>query len=337
MLEKTLVNQTSVALGLVPTHLKFVGALVPDENGRLPRNSEGGLIALAGCREICETSPVKLDRIQITTFAHAHEGDTDELFTGLRDLGVEPQTVMMVGGVNPFNPADEDAATEQLLKNLQVAFRNKVKTINSTSIEAWMDSDKPKDDADFQARLAQAVKLHARVYREANLADSVVESWNIEFLRPGEFQTFTTLGKLNQLLTALNAEIGTTFFRGLVDAAHCGDSGLSIPENQALMAEVGKADHLGVFHASVPTTRGCLSTDDGWVGSLLRSAAETGKLTEAYIEVFHHEDPALEGLRKLDPGHGIDTTDGRTYAQTVVENLVELTHRLNNLKARRIL
>src|SRR5690606_24882626 len=106
MSEKSLKNQTSVALGLVPTHLKFVGALAPDEAGRLPRNDSGELVTLAGCREICETSPVKLDRVQITTFADVHEGDSDELFNGLRDLGLEPQTVMMVGGVNPFDPAD---------------------------------------------------------------------------------------------------------------------------------------------------------------------------------------------------------------------------------------
>lgn len=324
-------------LGLVPTHLKFVGGLAPGDDGRLPRNEKGDLVALAGVREIQELSPVKLDCVQVTTFADGHAGDVDELFSGLKNLGVEPQTVMMVGGVNPMNPADEDAVVAQLLKNLDIALRNDISEINSTSIEAWMECDAPKDEADYQARLAQVVKLHARVYREANLADSCVKSWNIEFLRPGEFKTFTTLGRLNEVLAALNLEIGKVFFRGLVDAAHIGDSGLSMAENEAIMASIGTSDHLGVFHASVKTTRGCLSTDDGWVGAMLTAAAKTGKLTQAYVEVFHHEDPALQGLRELDPGHGIDTTDGRTYPEVVVDALVEVTRRLNNLKARGIL
>lgn len=330
-------NRTRVRLGLVPTHLKFAGSLAPDNEGRLPRNNDGDLITLAGVREIQELSPVKLDCVQITTFADAHAGDVDELFSGLKSLGVEPQTVMMVGGVNPMDPADEDAVVAQLLKNLDIALRHDISEINSTSIEAWMECDAPKDEADYQARLAQVVKLHARVYREANLAGSCVKSWNIEFLRPGEFQTFTTLGRLNEVLASLNLEIGEVFFRGLVDAAHIGDSGLSIAENEAIMDSVGASDHLGAFHASAKTTRGCLSTDDGWVGAMLTAAAKTGKLTQVYVEIFHHEDVGLQALRDLDPGHGIDTTDGRTYAETVVDGLVDVTRRLNNLKARNIL
>ncbi|MGE9267886.1 MAG: hypothetical protein ACQKBY_07295 [Verrucomicrobiales bacterium] len=330
-------NRTDVKLGVVPTHLKFVGALAPNEDGRLPRNAEGELEAVAGVRSLIEASPVKLDRVQLTTFASAHEGDCDELIQGMQGLGLEPQIVMMVGGANPMSAADEDAACGQLLKNLDIALRNGLSEVNSTSIEAWMECDAPKDEADYQARVAQVVKLHARVFEEANLANSCVRSWNIEFLRPGEFKTFTTLGRLNEVLSQLNLKVGQTFFRGLVDAAHMGDSGLSIPENEAIMESVGTSDHLGVFHASVPTTRGCLSTDDGWVGAMLTAAAKTGKLTQAYVEVFHHEDAALEALRELDSGHGIDTRDGRSYEEVVVDSLVEVTRRLNNLKARGIL
>ncbi len=116
-----------------------------------------------------------------------------------------------------------------------------------------------------------------------------------------------------------------------------GNSGFSIEENQKLLAEIAEAGHMGIYHASCPTTRGCLSTDDGWIGATLLAAAKTGKLETVFVEVFHHQDPALEGLRNLEPGHGIDTRDGRSYTQITIDALVETAHRLNNLKARGII
>ena len=69
----------------------------------------------------------------------------------------------------------------------------------------------------------------------------------------------------------------------------------------------------------------------------LAAAAKTGKLEYVFVELFHHEDPALEGLRKLDPGHGIDTRDGRTYGEAVIDGVVSVARRLNNLVARGML
>ena len=70
------------------------------------------------------------------------------------------------------------------------------------------------------------------------------------------------------------------------------------------------------------------------IGALLTAAAKTGKLEYVFVEIFHHEDPALEGLRQLDPGHGLDTRDGRTYGETVIDGLVSVARRLNNLVLR---
>ncbi len=333
----TITNTTDIQLGIVPTHLGFLDALVPDENGRLPRTESGDLVVVAGTREIIELSPVTLNAIQISAFGNTVPEDTDELLSTMRELGLEPQLVMMVGEVNPMDPADEDATVAQLKVNLEAAVRNNVKQVNSTSIEAWMTGEGPKSEEEFQARVAQNIKVHARAYREAGLADSCVENWNIEFLRPGEFANFTTLAKLQPIISGLNREIGTKFFKALVDAAHCGDSGLTIPENEALIVEVGAADELGPFHCSTKTTRGCFSTDDGWTGALLTSAAQTGKLTQVFVELFRHDDPALQPLRDLDPGHGIDTTGGRTYSELVVDGLIDTVRRLNNLKARGVL
>ena len=145
------------------------------------------------------------------------------------------------------------------------------------------------------------------------------------------------MGKAWAFIKAANEAVGKPFFKTLVDAAHCGDSDLSIPENQALIQEIADAGALGVFHCSAKTTRGCFSTDDGWIGSLLAAAAASGSLEYVFVEYFHHEDEGLQALRDFDPIHGIDTTDGRTYDAMVVDGLVEIAHRLNNLHNRGIL
>jgi hypothetical protein len=131
--------------------------------------------------------------------------------------------------------------------------------------------------------------------------------------------------------------LGRNYFKVLCDAAHCGDSALNIAENEALIKEIAAAGSLGIFHASAKTTRGCLTTDDGWIGALMAACAKTGEMEMVFVEAFHHEDPALEALRKLDPGHGIDTRDGRSYDELVLDGLSDVGHRLNNLVARGML
>ena len=120
------------------------------------------------------------------------------------------------------------------------------------------------------------------------------------------------MAKCWDFIKAINAEMGSKFFKVMVDAAHCGDSDLSIPENEQKIAEIAASDEFSMFHASAKTTRGCLSTDDGWIGALLTAAAKTGKLETVFVEMFHHDDVALEAQRNLEPGHGGDTTDGRS-------------------------
>ena len=327
-------NCSGIKLGILGTHLGFLDALVPDDDGRLPRNADGEFVVAAGARDLIELSPVKVDLIQISAFGTTLPEETDALIATLRELGLDPQLVMMIGGVNPMDPADEEEALAQLLVNLNAALRNNISQVNSTSLETWLEGAAPTSEAEFQARIAQNIKLHYRAYQEAQLADSCIKNWNIEFLRPGEFQNFTSLAKVRPIISGLNQKVGQPFFKALIDAAHCGDSGLSIPENEDIIASMGEANEIGPFHCSVPTTRGCLSADDGWVGSLLSANARTGKLTSAFVELFRHDDPALEPLRKLDPDHGIDTTQGRSYTQVMVDGLIDTVRRLNNLKNR---
>lgn len=327
-------NTSGVQLGILGTHLGFLEALVPDDAGRLPRTPDGEYALVAGARDLVELSPVKIDLFQISSFGTTLPEEKDAVIAGLRGLGLEPQLVMMVGGVNPMNPDDEDEAVGQLLHNLHAALRNNITQVNSTSVETWLEGTPPANGEEFQARVAQNIKLHLRAYEEAGLEGSCIENWNIEFLRPGEFQTFTSLSKLRPVLDGLNEKLGKPFFKALIDAAHCGDSGLSISENEAVIAAMGEADQIGPFHCSVPTTRGCLSSDDGWVGALLTANAKTGKLPSAFVELFRHDDPALEPLRQLEPGHGVDTTLGRSYTEVMADGLVETARRLNNLKNR---
>lgn len=335
---ETITLKTGVELGVVPTHIKFVGGLVPDESGRLPRGDDGALIVVSEMAALSAASPVRVQSAQVTVFPGVDEGDTEELINGLRELGLAVHLIMMVGGADPMEPADEDKVVAMLVAGIEVAKKYGITQVASTSIEQWMQPGAmPKTGADFEAAVAQNVRVHCRAYREAQIADSCVKHWHIEFLRKGEFQTFYDLAKCWEFVKAANTELGTKFFKIMVDAAHCGDSSLSIPENEALIAEIADADEMGMFHASAKTTRGCLSTDDGWIGALLTAAAKTGKLEYVFVELFHHEDPALEGLRQLDPGHGLDTTDGRTYREAVIDGVESVARRLNNLVVRGLL
>lgn len=331
---ETLTLKPNIALGIVPTHIKFVGGLVPDEEGKFPRESDGRLAIVAEMDRICQQSPFRPTCTQIPFFTGANELDIEEMITGLKALALEVHFIMMVGGANPMDPSDEDVVVGQLVGSLKAAQQHGVASVSSTSIEEWMNGP---EGMNLDTAVAQNVKVHARAARESGLLDSGISAWHIEFLRPGEFKTFTNLERAWAFVRAVNKEIGQDFFKLLVDAAHMGDSGLSIEENQKLIAEIAEAGHMGIYHASSPTTRGCLSTDDGWIGATLLAAAKTGKLQTVFVELFHHEDPALEALRNHDPGHGIDTRDGRSYTQATIDGLVETAHRLNNLKARAIL
>ena len=337
-MSESIILKPAVELGVVLTHAKFVGSVVPDDDGRLPRDEDGKIVLVAEMERLTKGSPVKIQGTQLSIFPGIAEEDTEELMTGLKGLGLTVHLILMVGGADPMNPADEDKVVEMLVSGLEVAKKYDISSVSSTSIEEWMQPGAtPKTGADLDAAIAQNVAVHTRAYRDGGVEGSCIDGWHIEFLRGGEFQTFTDIGIAAKLIGKMNEALGKKFFKVIVDAAHCGDSTFSIPENEKVIAELAASDELGLFHASAKTTRGCLSTDDGWIGALLGAAARTGKLKTVFVELFNHEDAALQGLRDLEPGHGFDTTDGRTYTQTVIDGLVDVARRLNNLQARGIL
>lgn len=327
-----------VQLGVVPTHIKFVGGLVPDENGCLPRGDDGRLLSVAELAHIQEVAPVSLAAAQVPMFPGVVTQDTQDLIGGIKELGLQPHLIMMVAGGNPMDPADEDKVAPILVDGLKAAMEFEVEHVASTSIEEWMKPGAQQiTGADYDAALAQNVKLHVRAAREAGALDSSLKGWHIEFLRGIEFQTFTDVSKAWQVVKGINEELGQPFFKVLVDAAHCGDSELNMEQNAAIVEEMAANDAFSMFHASAKTTRGCLSTDDGWIGNLLTACAKTGKLEVVLVELFHHEDPALQGLRDADPRHGVDTRDGRSYSDAVCDGLADVARRLNNLVARGML
>lgn len=334
----TITLKAPVDLGIVPTHIKFVGGLVPDENGKLPRGEDGRLLSVVEVGHIQEQSPVRITSVQVPFFPGLNQEDCDELFTGIKSMGLKPLTIMMVAGGNPMDPADEDIVTSMLVAGLEAAKKYGIEHVSSTSIEEWM---KPGAQTltgdDFDAAVAQLAKLHARACQEAGALDSCIKAWHIEFLRGTEFQTFTDIRKAWSMVSATNEIVGRSFFKVLVDAAHCGDSILSIDDNAAAIAEISEKGGFSMFHASAKTTRGCLSTDDGWIGNLLTACAATGSLEIVLVEIFHHEDDALAGLREADPGHGIDTRDGRSYSECVCDGLGDVARRLNNLVTRGVI
>ena len=125
-------NRSKVEIGVVPTHLKFVGALAPDESGKLPRTRSGDLKVVSGMRLLCRTSPVKLNNVQITLFPGTDSKDLDDMFKGFRSLRLNVHLIMMVGGANPLNPKDEDAVVDMLNSGLAVAKKYKVRHVSST-------------------------------------------------------------------------------------------------------------------------------------------------------------------------------------------------------------
>ncbi len=326
--------KSKVQLGVVTTHFKFVGGIVPDENGKFPRDEDGTLRVLSEMKKLVAVSPVKMNIVQLPFFSTADEGEVADIINGLKALDLEVHFIIMVGGANPMNPADEDAVVGQLVKSLKAAITHGIRHVSSTSIEEWMSADEARLGDAFEAAIDQNVKVHLRVYEEAGVEGSCIENWHIEFLRPGEFKTFTNVDRGWSFVKAANIALGKKFFKLLVDAAHCGDSGLTIAQNQELIAQICAADEFGVFHASAKTTRGCLSTDDGWISSLMLAAAKAGGLKQVFVEVFDHTDPALELVRKLDSGHGVDTRDGRSYMEVTADGLGDTARRLNNLKVR---
>tara|TARA_A100001037_G_scaffold110752_2_gene101070 strand:- start:23010 stop:24023 length:1014 start_codon:yes stop_codon:yes gene_type:complete len=322
-------------IGVLTTFLKFVGGAVPDDKGNLPRTKNGQLVLVDGLKNLKKKSNVKIDTVQISYFPGLNQDDLSELVDNLKELDLNVLFILMVDGADPMNPKDENKVVDMLLAGVNAAKKHNIEICSSTSIEEWMKKgDKPKTGEEYLSAISQNIRLHTRVFNEADIKNSSIKEWNIEFLRLGEFQTFTNLQKSWDLVKGMNKAIGYPFFKVLIDSSHCGDSDLDMIENINLIQKIAQSDELGIFHASAPTTRGCLSSDDGWIGTLLSECVKTGKLKYALVEIFQHNDEALKPLRDLADGHGVDTTNGKNYQDLMLDGINDIARRLNNLTIR---
>ena len=170
-----IINKTDIELGVVATHSGWVGGIVPNDDGNVPRTSDGELVVLAEMKKLQELSRVKLDGVQVPVIPGTRGEDFDEICNGFKDLGLKLYFVLMVGGADPMNPEDESAVADQLLLGLEAAKTHGVTIVSSTSIEEWMSGSPRKDGTDFEAAVEQNARLHHRCYTEAGLADSCVE------------------------------------------------------------------------------------------------------------------------------------------------------------------
>ena len=99
MIEK-LQLKTNVKLGTLATHLKFVGGIVPNEDGRLPRTDTGEIIIVDGISRLKKLSPIELNATQFSYFPGLNEDDVSEVISRLKAIGLEIQFILMVGGAS---------------------------------------------------------------------------------------------------------------------------------------------------------------------------------------------------------------------------------------------
>ena len=128
-----------IALGLVPTHLGFIDALAPDSNGSFPREKNGHIAIVAEMDRICALAPVRPTCVQISLFPGTSADDIAEMMADLKALNLEVHLIMMVGGANPMNPAEEDTVVAQLVPSLKAPIEHGAVSVTSTSIEEWMN------------------------------------------------------------------------------------------------------------------------------------------------------------------------------------------------------
>lgn len=330
-----LYQATGVKTGAVIVQNSF-GDFFPVD-GNLPRDEQNHLIALKGMDELAEASEILMNVVQIPVFPGTKQADIDELIWGLKGRGYEPQLILMVMGGDPMNPADEDVVKKDLWEGVQTAIRNLLPGVSSTSLEKWMSWQDEKTSTDYDDAIVQLAQLHARVYTEQNMELSAIESWNIEFLRPGEMMTFTNLQKAWEVVQAMNEAIGgKKFFKVLVDSAHCGDSWEGIDATTELLEKMIKAGDVNMVHGSVATTRWHHASDEGMRAAVISTAVRNW-VKLVVDEVFNPKDGALENLIKAKLGFGVNTGLGMSQTEILAANVKDTARRVLILKEREVI
>ena len=214
----TIELKPKVQFGVVPTHVKFVGGLVPDENGKLPRGEDGRLLVNAELERVNEQSKVRPNCSQTALFLGRMKMI---LARSCRVKGPRPHPSCHHDGSRrqPMDPADEDKIAPGLLAGLEAAKKHGIEHVSSTSLEEWMQPDKQElTGKDFDDAVAPLVKLHTPSLSRGQRAEYCIKR-RFEFPRGIEFKTFTDIRKAWTVTKAANEAIGQPFFKVLVDAA----------------------------------------------------------------------------------------------------------------------
>ena len=66
-------NISGIKLGILGTHLGVLEALVPNEEGLLPRDKDGEFVVVSGTKKLLELSPVRVDLIQLLSFGNMNK------------------------------------------------------------------------------------------------------------------------------------------------------------------------------------------------------------------------------------------------------------------------
>ena len=136
-----------VDLGIVPTHLSASSApRFRMKTDAFPAIRMAGCWSSPGSGNWRKSPPVKFTCVQVSIFPGTAPEEHRRTARGLKALDLEVDFVLMVGGVNPMNPADEDAVVAQLLPSLKAAVAHGTRHVSSTSIEE-SDERQPKPAA----------------------------------------------------------------------------------------------------------------------------------------------------------------------------------------------
>lgn len=327
-------NLSFVQTGLVTTHLGFL-TMTGDPYGC------GRPHVVTGMERLTKLRPMPDGVIQFPVFPNMTDGSNnkavDELVTGLKGMCKEIVPIIMFDA----DPHGDDGQQEQyvttLTAGLSWAGKHGCRRACATLYEKWMSGNPRVSDSnrlkDMDNRLG---KLVGAAYKKAKAAGAIPDELHAEGLRPGwrngvvcegEFSTYTSLDRWVLGAHAINTEIGgdKPFVLVLPDAAHIGDSRMSVAEIRNWLKRMVSDKLGGIAHASAPTTRGCLHTAKAWLKGFLELLAKEGLLHTVLTEVFYWDDALLEALRAPHIGFGKNTFNGRTPNQVVIDgmNLVD--------------
>ena len=311
--------------------------------------------AQSGVEWIAGQNTVATDIWQFPTFPDMTDDGNEavgKLITGIGEHCEKQIPILMFTPTcKPFGTAaEQDEYVNVLAKGLLWAKGNGFNTVSATLLEDWMNGSAIMSDDDMPAAHKQVAGLVKRAVKKATDTGPIPDFMDVEYLRPGwvdgivggtmapgEFSRYVTLRRMVDGLLVVNDEIGDLaptsrpWARGLHDFAHAGDSGFTLEQIGEQLRRMVAADIVGITHASVPTTRGCLTSAMEWIFACLKQAAELGALHTIIAEVFYWADALLEPLRAPEIGFGADTSKGRSVDQVFMDSLEMLVRLLNML------